>query len=118
MPSTPSLNIGEQIDETFRKFEATSDWRLSLPAKVIIQQGFLSMGRDTLGMGDYGQSSKRGELFQVGLANLTAFLLELEAEASKRPEAEKRSKEIGGVFVLQNAKRWQKIFQCKCWPVN
>jgi hypothetical protein len=110
-------SLGEQLDAIFAAFEQKTDWRLSLPAKVIIQQGIISIGMDTLGMGDYAQPNARGPAIQVALSKLPTFLDDLKAEAEKRPNAENDSRIIGGIFVLQHAKSWKTLFGCACWPI-
>ena len=87
-----------------------------MPVKVIIQQGFLSIEMDTLGMGEYADPTHRPAAIQTALGKLKAFLDALELEAAKRPDTEKKSNVIGGVFVLQHAKLWKALFNCPCWP--
>jgi hypothetical protein len=110
-------SVGEQLDTTFISFEEQSEWRLSLPAKVIIQQAFISIEMDNLGMGEYAGQSNRDQPVKDALSKLSNFLDHLEKEAVKRPYAEKSAKVIGGIFVLQHAKVWKTLFNCPCWPV-
>ncbi|QQO23833.1 hypothetical protein JJB98_30130 [Bradyrhizobium diazoefficiens] len=112
-----SKNIGEQLDPIFVNFEKQSQWRLSLPAKVIIQQGFISIEMDDLGMGEYAGGRNRDQAIVDALSELPNFLKYLEAMASNRPNTEQSSKIIGGIFVLQHAKKWKDLFKCPCWPV-
>jgi hypothetical protein len=116
----PSSSVGEKLEKAFSDFETTSGWRLSLPAKVIIQQGFISIHMDTLGMGTYADAdpAKRAQAAQAALSKLPAFLDILKTEAEKQPDSEKNSMMIGGIFVLQHAKSWKALFGCPCWPIS
>lgn len=113
----PLNNIGEKLDTIVSDFEGLSNWRLSLPAKVIIQQAFISIEMDDLGMGDHAGTTDRENAITVALSELPNFLNYLKAEAGKRPEIEKSPKIIGGIFVLQHAKQWKVLLSCPCWPV-
>jgi hypothetical protein len=115
---TANSSIGEQLDLAFSTFEQETDWRLSLPAKVIIQQGFISIEMDRLGMGAYAPASDRALAVRTAMQKLPSFLDALKKEAENRPDDEKASKNIGGIFVLQHAKSWRDLFGCPCWPNN
>jgi hypothetical protein len=109
-------SVGEQLDATFKAFEEQSEWRLSLPAKVIIQQAFISIEMDQLGMGEYAGKPDRDKVVQAAFSNLSKFLDHLKKEALNRPDDEKSPEVIGGIFVLQHIKEWKTYFSCPCWP--
>jgi hypothetical protein len=91
-----AMSVGEQLDTAFIKFEGQSEWRLSLPAKVIIQQAVISIEMDNLGMGEYAGEPDRGNAVKIALSKLPDFLDLLKREAAKRPDTERGSKIIGG----------------------
>jgi hypothetical protein len=103
-----------ELDRTFSDFEKRSGWSLSLPAKVIIQQGFISLRVDTLGLDNYPDPAHRDQAIRTAASKLPEFLDTLKAEAEKRKHDEKV---IGGVFVLQYAKVWENLVDCSCWPI-
>jgi hypothetical protein len=45
MPETAIIVASpmQLLEDQFRTFETAGEWRLSLPAKVVIQQGFISL---------------------------------------------------------------------------
>jgi hypothetical protein len=109
------------LDDQLRMFEASGEWRLSLPAKVTIQQGFISLTVDTLGMGEITQPAQRDAAVGKALETLPGFLRHLVNIAKPLAEdAEKRNlpntRMIGGILVLQHLKTWASMFGCSCWP--
>jgi hypothetical protein len=73
----------QPLEDKFREFEAKGGWRLSLPAKVVIQQGLVSLYTDTLGMGEITSQEARGGAFQKALDTLPEFLLDLTKKADE-----------------------------------
>jgi hypothetical protein len=61
------------LDMTFSDFEKRSGWSLSLPAKVIIQQGFISIRVDTLGMDNYLDPARRDQVTKPPRVNSRIF---------------------------------------------
>jgi len=107
----------QQLEDKFREFEARGKWQLSLPAKVVIQQGLVSLTMDTLGMGEIVNMKDRVGVVQKALETLPAFLQHLAEVAEKASEASSNSKVIGAIFVLQHVDVWAtKLFGCTCWP--
>jgi hypothetical protein len=105
----------QQLEDTFRNFEEKGGWRLSLPAKVVIQQGLISLTTDTLGMGDIATVEARYAAVQKALETLPDFLEHLARKASERQES--NTNVIGAIFVLQHVEVWAvQMFKCSCWP--
>ena len=120
MPDQPRIYHFE-IEEIFRTFEAKGEWRISLPAKVIIQQGFISLFVDTLGMGEIVEPRQRVRAIGKALDTLPTFLdhlvqvaqpLRAKGNENKLPNTNL----IGGILVLQYIKVWANQFGCTCWP--
>ena len=113
--------FAQLLDDQLRMFEASGEWRLSLPAKVTIQQGFISLTVDTLGMGEITQRAQRDAAAGKALETLPGFLRHLVNVAKPLAEdAERRNlpntRMIGGILVLQHLKTWASMFGCSCWP--
>jgi hypothetical protein len=104
----------QPLEDKFREFEAKRGWRLSLPAKVVIHQGLISLYTDALGMGEITSQEARSHAFQKALDTLPNFLIDLTHKAEKHQAS--KDKEIGAIFVLQHVKVWAQMFGCSCWP--
>lgn len=110
----------QALDDQFRAFEAAGEWRLSLPAKVVIQQGFISLNTDTLGMGEITTLEHRRAAIGKARETLPDFLAHLVDVATPlAAQAESRSlqntKLIGAILVMQHMKTWAQMFECTCW---
>jgi hypothetical protein len=107
----------DPLEPIFRNFEKIRGWKLSPQARMILTQGVISVGTDTLGLGVLGHGDLR-LVAQVRVVELMPQFLELLAKkALERDQLEKQEKTIGGIFVLQNIGQWKDLFGCTCWPV-
>jgi hypothetical protein len=119
-----STSVQKRVGERLRHFEAHSEWRLSLPAQVVIQQTFVSLATDIIGMGDLINPPGRRFSVDKALETLPSFLnylaetaAPLAAEAAKREGVEQEeTRNIGAIFVLQHVDTWATMFGCGCWP--
>jgi hypothetical protein len=118
-----STSAQQRVGERLRDFEASSEWRVSLPAQVVIQQTFLSLGTDIIGMGELTNPPGRRFAIDKALETLPSFLnylaetaAPLAAEAAKREGVEQETRNIGAIFVLQHVHTWATMFGCPCWP--
>jgi hypothetical protein len=117
MTFEPDPNSFGPLGPIFYDFEKWSGWHLSMPAKHIIYQGFVSIEIDTLGVGEYTSLPARQVAFSKAISLLPEFLKTLLSEAEFQPIEAKAARTIGGIFVLQHADAWGKLFGCSCWPI-
>ena len=115
-----SIPVQQLVSERIRDFETNREWRLSLPAQVVIQQTFLSIGADIIGMGEFANLPGRRFAMNKALETLPLFLDHLAeaaaAEVAKREGTGQETRSIGAIFVLQYVNIWATMFGCGCWP--
>jgi hypothetical protein len=110
-------NAPDPLEPVFQDFEKKSGWKLSPQARTILREGVVSVGIDTLGLGDLAIADRRFAAAATVIKLMPDFLKQLKSRAETRDKIETGPKVIGGVFVLQNIGLWQGLFGCTCWPV-
>jgi hypothetical protein len=120
------------METAIRRFEKDRNWRVSLPARVLLQQIFIALRSDQLGFIDPDGSSpeaardpqrraREREAPRMMVATLGEFLNSLgdAADALVRQGFVDRDDftEIDAIFVLRHIRRWPKLVNCLCIPV-
>jgi hypothetical protein len=119
-----TLSVTEHLENKIREFEQKCEWRVSLPARIIIQQLFISIFTDHIGLGGFADAAQRRKARNGAIKTLIPFLEDLATKG--RPLAEEAAKkagreigdvrEIGAIFMLQNIDVWAAKLGCPCWP--
>lgn len=108
------------LDKKLLDFQLGSGWRLSLPAKIVLQQAFLSLSTDYLGLKGYTNIQSR-EYMQVRvLDRVEDFLKDISDQARHAVDDQNLvsddEKLIGAIYVMQHMKRLADMINCECWP--
>jgi len=108
------------LDRRLDQFHQKSGWELSLPARIVLQQAFLSLETDHLGLPGYTQGENRQKILGQVLNSVDEFLMRLTHKASDAVKRQnltsKEEKLIGAIYVMQNMKVLADLIQCECWP--
>jgi hypothetical protein len=101
-----SPSLGE-VDNIIREFEADTRLRVSTPARLVIQQFFISLHTDRAGF--IGPENTRQQAIEMACDSLYGFL---ESLGKKTPALG----EIGLLLIVQNINNWALEINCPCWP--
>jgi hypothetical protein len=108
------------IEDDIREFEDDSKWRLSLPARIVLQQGYLSLSTDQIGLVGLTELPQRRLAQQKAFEALRPFLDEIGRKADqfiKERQIERdNATEIGAIFMMQHINVWAIIRDCGCYP--
>jgi len=117
------FSVTERLENKIREFEEKQKWRVSLPARIIIQQSLISIFTDHIGLAEFTASPQQVSAREGAIDTLIPFLEDLATkgqalaeDAAKRDGRDIRElREIGAIYMLQNIHGWADKF-CKCWP--
>jgi hypothetical protein len=108
------------LDEKLFDFDKNSGWRLSLPAKIVLQQAFVSLATDYLGLEGYTNAERRQQMIGRVLEQVQPFLIEIRSKATDAAKAQNlvssNERLIGAIYIIQNMKRLADLVSCECWP--
>ncbi len=108
------------LDQKLAEFQQYSGWRLSLPAQIVLQQAFVSLETDHLGLRGYTHADSRKSMQSLVLGNVERFLNEITYKAGEAVKeqnlASKEERLIGAIYVMQNMKMLADMISCECWP--
>jgi hypothetical protein len=122
------------METTIRNFERDTQWRVSLPARVVLQQLFIALRSDQLGTSlpvDQDRPDGRRRALtpdehqncqRIMIETLREFLNFLRNEADEllapRGHVERGElTEIDAIFVVRHIRRWPQIADCLSVPV-
>ncbi|HUN41889.1 MAG TPA: hypothetical protein VMU81_16515 [Acetobacteraceae bacterium] len=123
-----------QMETSIRQFEADTNWRVSLPARVVLQQLFIALGSDQLATSlpvneskpELGrrplEPSEHRHCQHMMLQTLGKFLESLAEEANALlaqggPVRRDDFTEIDAIFLVRHARKWPAIAKCLSIPV-
>src|SRR4051812_1872587 len=105
--------LERMLEEQFHNFERDTDWRISLPARVVIHQGLLAMSTDRLGLFEINES-QRLRARRNAISALPEFLhylreqgtpmaYQLENSENAHPDD---ARILDAIFVMQRLHWW------------
>jgi hypothetical protein len=110
------------VDDIIRTFEAEKKRRVSIPARLVIQQFFLALATDHIGFTQLMSDSERQKAIQTAHDNLRGFLDNLDKKAKALTASPvmglntPTKPEIGLLLIVQNINSWALNISCPCWP--
>lgn len=108
------------FENEIRNFEQGSGWRLSTPAKVVLQQAFLSLDTDYLGLAGYTTGESRREMEIRVVKNVGGFLWNLSQKAGSAALDQNLNSDeerlIGAIYIMQHMQNLAMKVNCGCWP--
>jgi hypothetical protein len=110
-PMTPDLG---GVENAIRSFEASSEWRVSIPGRIVIQQFFVSLGLDRIGFAKEMSTLARNQAIQTASSKLPEFLQSLSVKAASSIVSDagvwdtkvSPTKEIGLLLIVQHINSW------------
>ena len=108
------------VEDKLLDFNRGGLWRLSLPAQIVIQQFFISLATDQVGLIGLREPKMRQSAQQKAQDNLEGFLgyLSEQAEALDKDARSGDEKVIGAIFAIQKVGGWAEMIGCGCLPRN
>jgi hypothetical protein len=118
--SQPNRTQLQQMEDTIRAFEEDAKWRVSVPARIVLQQGFLSLSTDRIGLIGLEGPVERRFAQREALDGLRPFLDEIGRQADRFVEergiGRNEAIEIGAIFMMQHINLWAIVKKCGCYP--
>jgi hypothetical protein len=120
MPATSGsvpVDLGS-IESTIQAVETQTNWRISLPARIVIQQLFVSLATDSGGF----EVSMTPTVRQTALSTANGALHDFIKQCvTKSQELASQSgyagKEVGLPVVIREVNNWATTHAtCSCWP--
>jgi hypothetical protein len=116
MPETMPVNLAA-VETTIRNFQEKSGWSLSMPARTVIHQLFISLATDQGGFSVPMPQPSREKALWIAHQELGRFLGKLvDRSHAQSEESGYEGREIGFPIVVHEMDGWAAQIHCSCWP--
>ena len=105
------------VETTIRRIEAETEWRISLPARIVIQQVFVSFATEEGAFEILMTDEVRSQALEIAHEQLANFLrrtVERSQEMARRSNY--TGNEVGLPIVISELNVWTGNGSCHCWP--